>query len=502
MATEKTPAYRRIQRAEEGRDDWKVKAIERREDNEKLKEEVKEKLLKIKRLSLAIDNLNNSLKQSNNKILELEKEIASLKKKPQEKPIKHRYSVDLIRNALDLHGKAFIGYRTIAKVFEIMKDERPHFTTIKQWIIRYCVHQIQKPLEQSKDWIAIGDVTVDLGRMKCLAIVGIRKQALEEKKNFKLKHSDVEVLALEPTKKCNGEFVHGVLEEASKRVGGFFSINIDQGADVKKGAELYQEQHPETLVLFDIDHKLSLVMEHELEEDSVWGRYREMCSKTRNATKQTELAAISPPPKRLKARYMDIKDFVYFPERLLRSKKEGRLESISEERYKKYFSWIEEFEQPSFEWQYMYEVVGMIRSYNQEHGLSEGVLEDLEQFFKGAGIENIRLQGFTNKCLATVKKEVDKLVNKEEETLVSTVVIESIFGKYKEINSSYKGITGNILSILTFTGSPITNEGLKLAMEMTSVKKGMAWVEEKVGETLCSLKRQFFGKSSSQKLTA
>jgi hypothetical protein len=37
MATKKTPAHKRISRAETGREEWKLKAIERREEIEKLK---------------------------------------------------------------------------------------------------------------------------------------------------------------------------------------------------------------------------------------------------------------------------------------------------------------------------------------------------------------------------------------------------------------------------------------------------------------------------------
>lgn len=80
MVTEKTPAYKRIQRAEEGRNDWKVKAIERREELEKNKIELKDKLLKINRLSLKIESLTDDLQQANQQILEQEKEIAALKK--------------------------------------------------------------------------------------------------------------------------------------------------------------------------------------------------------------------------------------------------------------------------------------------------------------------------------------------------------------------------------------------------------------------------------------
>jgi septal ring factor EnvC (AmiA/AmiB activator) len=43
MATEKTPAYKRIRRAEQGREEWKIKAQLRREEKEKLNRELQSK---------------------------------------------------------------------------------------------------------------------------------------------------------------------------------------------------------------------------------------------------------------------------------------------------------------------------------------------------------------------------------------------------------------------------------------------------------------------------
>ena len=80
MATEKTPAYKRIKRAETGREDWKVKAIERREEIERLKITFKENLFKTNSLSIKNDELKSCLNQANDKIAELEKTIVALKK--------------------------------------------------------------------------------------------------------------------------------------------------------------------------------------------------------------------------------------------------------------------------------------------------------------------------------------------------------------------------------------------------------------------------------------
>lgn len=51
MATDRTPDHKRIKRAEEGREQWKIKALLRREENEELKLELDETADHLSRLS-------------------------------------------------------------------------------------------------------------------------------------------------------------------------------------------------------------------------------------------------------------------------------------------------------------------------------------------------------------------------------------------------------------------------------------------------------------------
>lgn len=81
MATEKTPAHKRIQRAEKGRDQWKIKAQLRREDNEKLKRELASKSTHISELIDENQTINNQLVVLKKQLKEQEKLIESLKKK-------------------------------------------------------------------------------------------------------------------------------------------------------------------------------------------------------------------------------------------------------------------------------------------------------------------------------------------------------------------------------------------------------------------------------------
>lgn len=95
MATDKTPAHQRISRAENSATEWKMKAIERREAAEALKEQLAtaSKNIKIKDAELdesnkrcanqekQVSELTALLKLANQAINKLQAEMDALKKK-------------------------------------------------------------------------------------------------------------------------------------------------------------------------------------------------------------------------------------------------------------------------------------------------------------------------------------------------------------------------------------------------------------------------------------
>jgi septal ring factor EnvC (AmiA/AmiB activator) len=81
MATERTPDHKRIKRAEEGRDQWKVKALSRREENEKLKSALNKKTEDLDHLFEQNEKLKKGLNEAERRIAKLEKESELFKKK-------------------------------------------------------------------------------------------------------------------------------------------------------------------------------------------------------------------------------------------------------------------------------------------------------------------------------------------------------------------------------------------------------------------------------------
>lgn len=80
MATEKTPIHKRIKRAEQGKEEWKIKAQLRREENEKLKRDLKSKEAFISELIEINQTIKDQLGLFQKKIKEQDKLIEKLKK--------------------------------------------------------------------------------------------------------------------------------------------------------------------------------------------------------------------------------------------------------------------------------------------------------------------------------------------------------------------------------------------------------------------------------------
>lgn len=403
----------------------------------------------------------------------------------------------MIKLALDLYGQATLGCSKVASVLKVIFGEvterTPHRTTIRNWFIRNGIHNLEKPIEKSDDLVAIGDITISLGKLKCLAILGTRIDKLEQRKDYILNHQDVEILGLHITEKATGDFVQQSFEETRNRIGtDFLGIVIDQGAEMKKGCKQYQKGHINSIIIHDIKHKMSLVMEHALKKNFVWIEFNKKILETRRLIQQTEFAAMVPPRQRSKARFMDIGYILNWRTRVLEAKESGRLDCIPQKRYEEYFGWLREYEKAFEDWDFMEGAVDMINSTCREHGLSDETYEYLRINFEEAFlVEDEYLKKFLKEALKSVEDEKNKL-KPGQVMLCSTEVEESIFGKFKELNSGGQGIGSNILGLATFVGPKLTEASVKEAMEGCATKKGLHWIKQKVANTLGSLRYQIF----------
>ncbi len=107
-----------------------------------------------------------------------------------------------------------------------------------------------------------------------------------------------------------GSAVEAVLEQVSQRVGVPRLIVADEGPDVRKGSQLFIENHSETLYLPDISHWLANLLKAHLGDDELWIAFLAECHSCRSRIQQTQWSFLLPSEQRTKARYMNLGELV------------------------------------------------------------------------------------------------------------------------------------------------------------------------------------------------
>ncbi len=182
----------------------------------------------------------------------------------------HHYPVYVVHLALEQILHSLNSLRGSQKTFELFSQyfavDSPSYSSIRQWLLRVGLYELQQKPGPGPDWIMMLDMTLELGHLKCLVILGLPASELEQS-GYALGHHHVQVLEVAVLSSSSGEMVAQRLTELSQQLGRPLQIISDQGSDIKKGVSLYQQQHPEVIWTYDVTHQMALLLKKELAED-------------------------------------------------------------------------------------------------------------------------------------------------------------------------------------------------------------------------------------------
>ena len=97
----------------------------------------------------------------------------------------HSHSLGLIQLLLRLVLQCAVGFRGAAAVLKVASplfptDERaPSPNGGQMWLLRLGLYELSRPKEQADNWVWVVDHTIQIGRAKCLVVVGVRLSAWE-----------------------------------------------------------------------------------------------------------------------------------------------------------------------------------------------------------------------------------------------------------------------------------------------------------------------------------
>jgi hypothetical protein len=429
---------------------------------------------------------------------ELRFQVQTLENQPVRLPIDpvlpcHHYGPTMVALSINLARNG--GLRSAESALQLFHDaygitgEVPHWTTIRTWMQRVGVAAIDLPLEAADDWVWMADHSCQIGNDKVLVVLAVRASKMPPP-GTALKHEDLHVLIVQPGTQWKTEDVAKAYEKLAEKYGVPMALVVDGAPELRDAAEVLQKQRPEMIVLNDFKHKAANIMKATVGKDEQFTKFNSLVGSTRNAVQQTELAHLRPPSSKPKSRFMNLAAILHWAAMVMwlldHPEAKGRA-GITDERFAEKLGWVREFSEGIAIWNECQDVVSAGVTFMNEQGLFRGATEALRACM---GQTSSSMAAEVRQRLLEFTQESEKLLSEGQRLPISTEILESSFGLYKQLERQHS--KGGFTSLLAAFGSllrPVSPQSVKRALLHTPVKKMRAWVSENLGSTLTS-KRQ------------
>ena len=371
----------------------------------------------------------------------------------------------------------------------------PHCTTVRLWLLRLGYHKLHRPKEQAPDWVWIIDHSNQIGKEKCLVILGVRVSQLPPPgEEYPLRLAQMEPIELEPVTVSDKEVVYRQLEANVAKTGAPRAIIADHGGDLAGGVELFCQAHPETVGIDDISHKAACLLKARLERDEQWKAFAAKAGQTKCNIQQTEWAFLVPPSQRSKARYMNLGPLIAWGVKTLAILDNPGPEVLrygTVERLEEKLGWLRQFREPLKGWSEMEQTIDVTVDFVRTEGLYRGAAKDLRKRLGKLSVGQNAAQ--LGKDLTKFVAAEAKQLRRGERLPACSEVIETCFGKFKtlEREQAKGGFTGLLLALAACVAER-TQEVVHEALLKTKTRDVIAWIKSRLGNTLASKRRNAY----------
>jgi hypothetical protein len=377
------------------------------------------------------------------------------------------FSIELVMLVLRIVIEGAVSMRAAARISglicEFMGAHRfdgLSHASVQNYLLRLGLDQITNvPGSACSDRVWIMDHMIAASSLKCFVVLGIRAEEFAGLER-PLEHHDVDVLALIPTEISNGAVVNDQLQEISGRVGVPLAIVNDCGSDLKKGVELFQQDHPQTISLYDIVHLACRLIWKRLGKEDRFSQYRQACCQCANKLRQSPLAHLKPPRPKTKARYMNLDPEIRWGRRalwLLDRVRSGNLTARQQKRLKlqdveTQLGWLDEYREELGIWIQLCEAGQASSRVVRRWGYSSQTVPQLKAALGTS--ETAAVQDLITELTSVVEQQCARCEHQAGPLPGSSEVIESLIGKGKRLlgtSQNNNSLTGQILSIAAST---------------------------------------------------
>jgi hypothetical protein len=344
----------------------------------------------------------------------------------------------------------------------------------------------------TQPWLAIIDHTIGVGTKKAMVVLRVTVDALV-KRGGAILLKDCECIGLTVHDTVNGDVVRDDLEKIFAIAGTPLTIVKDNDATLNNGVCQYSERQGKAIpVISDIGHSMANALKAEFEKSDDYKGFTATTSHAAKCLRQTALSFLMPPKLRTKGRFQSISNLGKWGERILNVfATKGRAEKGNEQ--EKLREVLPDFLQ--------------MRGFIERFGLITKVTAKVLEILKNKGLNKVTYKKCfelsktlprnspVKKCLqdwlkkhVEIQKEVTKLP-----LLVSSDIIESLFGNYKHIieRSPQADMNRTVLLIPALCGSR-DESIIQQALNNASQADLEEWDRENIPYTMRRKRQKFF----------
>jgi hypothetical protein len=387
----------------------------------------------------------------------------------------HKYMLKVITFSVMLYVFAGCSFRSVHKVLGCLQTEYglfsgdlPSKSSIENWVQKLGYSEYsQSGLDLFKgDYGIIIDESMVVGQQRMMIVLGVDAVKTDEKA---LCFGTVRLLYIAVKASWNWEDVVKLLDKVAEKMGKkpVYSIS-DGGNNLTKGIKKAELKR-----IPDVGHQIAKYVEHTYANQELFKAFTTAVAgvKFREIMKGT--AYLLPPKQRTIARFMNLSGIVDWAVNILRVF--GTLSAVEQET----FSFLKDFRQLIKELETVFEMTHKMLKIIKNKGISYENIAQCTILCKQYGTRIPTI--LTDKITAYFKETKDKLPDATTTWHASSDVLESLFGKYKQIASPNKlnGVTPFVLSLCVYTNfEPHSKEmanQIKFALENVSMSDLKVW---------------------------
>jgi len=407
--------------------------------------------------------------------------------------------------------QAVTSYRSVPRILELLKTRLcypfqwvPHFTSVINWTLQLGLGMLKQVAPINEPWVAIVDHSIDIGTKKALVVLRVKMDSLSKRKQA-ICLEDCECIGLSISDCVKGESISLDLDKVFSQAGNPKAIIKDNDRTLHKGVRLYIEKQDTTpQIIEDIGHVIALALKSQFEKTDEYKHFIALTNKGAKNVRQTELAFLVPPKLRSKGRFQSIGKLGKWAEKVQRvldklthitnpAEQEQRLleklnKALPDFSQSRHF--INDFSNTT-------KVVSCIMKILKNNGLDNAsrkqILKESEKLALSSKVKT-RLLDWLHQHI-DIRKKITTLP-----LLVSSDIIESLFGRFKHIiaRSPHADMNRSTLLIPALCGK-LDDVTMTQAMRQVSHHDLKEWENDSIPYTLRKKRQVFFDQINIQK---